>query len=337
MKKLVLTMVMALGMSMLTNAQGFYDDDIYYSASKAKKEKQEQAQAAAEKIAAANYVPNKSQDFPGADTYVVSSGSTRDVDEYNRRGINHSVDSLHGDSLYSNIPFAYTRQIERFHNPDIVNGSNDETLQYLYYVSENEREKAKEVTQVNIYVDSPWGWSSWPYYGYGWGWGPGWWNSWYYPSWSFYWDWGPSWAWGPSWNWGWGPSWSWGWGPGWNWGPGWAGPVGPGWAGPAPRPTSPGAMATHRPGGTVYQGTVGGHRGNSGVSNTVPSTTTRNGQRPGASQYNNRNTISNSSRTNSSTIRNSGSSSSGTRSGGGFSTGGTRSGGGSSGGRGGRH
>ena len=43
-------------------AQGYYDDDIYFNASKAKKEKAEKAKKTAEAQAAANYVQNKSQD-----------------------------------------------------------------------------------------------------------------------------------------------------------------------------------------------------------------------------------------------------------------------------------
>lgn len=253
----------------LTSAQSYYDDDIYYNASKVKKEKQEAQKKEAEKMAASNYVPNKSVDFPAADTYSVPSGSTRDVDEYNRRnkeGVSSTSSSV---SDAEDNTFAYTRRIEKYHNPEIVEGSGDEALQYLYYTNEAQRERNQDITNVNIYVNSGWGWNSWyPSWYYGWG-SPWSWNSWYWntgwwgPSWSY------SWNWGPAWSWGWGPSWSWGWGPSWNWG--WGGPV---WGGiaPGPRPGRPGSQpGWNRPGpGGMPGGGAAPGRGNYVRHNNAP-------------------------------------------------------------------
>ena len=267
--------------SLPLRAQGYYDDDIYFNATKVKKENAEKAKKAAEERAAANYVKNVSQDFPGADTYQITGDTTRDVDEYNRRGpsasSNYSQGSAVTDSLL-NGDFAYTRRIERYHNPNIVEGSDDADLQYLYYNDEQELQKAAaSVTQVNVYIDSPWGWS-WPY-----------WTSRYWgPSWSVNWGWWPTWGWGPSWSWGWDPfwagSWGWsiGWGPGWGfgwnygwgWGPGWGyggwwghhhAWGGPSWGGGwhQPRRSSAGATSVHgsRVGSRSNMGNVGTRRG----------------------------------------------------------------------------
>ena len=244
-KQLALAVVLGVGSYSVSPAQSYYDDDIYYSASKAKKEKEEAAKKQAEAVrkqaeakAAANYVANKSIDFPAADTYTITSqGLERDVDEYNRRTVSNykspDVKTDAGD-------FSYTRRIEKFHNPSIVDDSNDETLQYLYYTSEAEREQREDLTQVNVYINSPWGWNyTWPYYS-SYAWGPSWyWNSWYTPGWSFAWNYIPGWTWGyaPSWGWnvGWGPSW------------GWAGPHG--WGNPLPpAPGRPGMGVNRNPG-----------------------------------------------------------------------------------------
>lgn len=194
-------------------AQSYYDDDIYYDADRAKKEQDE----ALRKRVQANYVPNQAVDYPGADTYTVNSGSTRDVDEYNRRNLPYAADTLRFNADGTET-FACTRNIERFHNPDVVSGSADDDLQYLYYT-----EQQQPQTSVNIYVDGLY----WNPYRYGY---RSYWSV-YDPWYSWSWGWGPYYD--PYWNWGWGPSWSWswGWGPGWYpghcWGPGW---------GPAPAP-----------------------------------------------------------------------------------------------------
>ena len=328
-KSFFIAVSMGLMACLHIQAQGYYDDDIYFNASKAKKEKVENAKKAAEAKAAANYVKNQSHDFPGADTYQVTGDLSRDVDEYNRRGPSasnrYAQSATTTDSLL-NGDFAYTRRIERFHNPDIVEGSSDADLQYLYYNDEQELQNtASNITQINLYLDStPWGWS-WPNRWSGF-WGPSW-ASWTWgPSWSWGWNWGwgPSWGWDPYWagswgwgpGWGWGASWNWGWGPGWGgWGPAWAGPSW-GWGGGIGRPvrpTSPGAMAVHGANGVRNghtSGNVGTRRGlGTRLSNSVPASrapqghgtinnNARPGQRPGANVINNNRTPSRNSGTN---------------------------------------
>ncbi|MDE5635710.1 MAG: hypothetical protein K2I52_05325, partial [Muribaculaceae bacterium] len=147
--------VMVLSASFVSQAQGFYDDDIYYDASKAKKEKQAKAVAAARKAARSNYIPSQPvADYPGSDTYVVNSGSTRDVDEYNRRYTLQNgrevTDSISLDQLTQG-DFANTRRIERFSNPDIVSGSGDAELMDYYYA-----EQSQPQTTIIVNTVDPW-------------------------------------------------------------------------------------------------------------------------------------------------------------------------------------
>lgn len=252
-------------------AQGYYDDDIYYDASKSKKEKkaQQKKQTVSKQ---SSYYGNRNNsgyqvaDYPAADTYTVNGSLNMDVDTYNRRGQFLVPDSIPADSL-ENGDFTYTQRIERFHNPDIVSGSEDQELRDYYGYA------MQQPQNVNIYVidNNPWN-----YYGPSWSWrygNPWYWNSWG-PSWSLSWGW-YSWAWDPYWSWGWGPSW--GCGPSWCWGPAWYPSYGPGWGWigsvHAWRPTTPsgssrphpsvgGAGATHRPGGYGSGSTVTNRPGN---------------------------------------------------------------------------
>lgn len=219
-------------------AQGYYDDDIYFDASKAKKTAKTIKRSAAGQTEYAS--------FAAADTYTPTGTSTRSVDEYNRRGIFAPAtvtDSISVDSLAALGNFSYTRRIERFHNPDVVVEYPDDNLVEMYYST------AENPVNVNIYVNNPgyWGWG-YPYYA-----DPFWYNG---PSWAWNWGWGPSWAWGPSWSFGWGLGPSWGWGPSWAWGPSW-GWGGPAWGwNPAPRPPMGGHPNGVRPGAgnTHYAG-----------------------------------------------------------------------------------
>lgn len=296
----------------IASAQSYYDDDIYYDADKAKKE---QAEALRKRVQA-NYVPNQSVDYPGADTYTVNSGSTRDVDEYNRHNLPVTPDTLRFNADGTET-FAYTSRIERFHNPDVVSGSDDDELQYLYYTAQEEPKSTVNI-YVNGYTPYP-GWSSWccpAYYS------PWYWDSYYYRP--YY-----SWTWGyrPYWSWGWGPAWdyAWGWGPGWDYGWGW-GPVYPGWGG-RPRPQTPsGSSRPHydygyarpsdgrryggsrpaygyegsgdyrpstgtrpstgsRPAGTTVSGVSTGNLSGSQSGQFRPSYETRTGRRPGSAGY----------------------------------------------------
>lgn len=238
------------------SAQSDYDD-IYYNPKTVKPAPKKKA-AAAPKVTIA--------DFPAAGDYTVISGSsTRDLDEYNRRGIFAPVtvaDTVPADSLAAD-PWTYTRMIERFDNPDVVLVQRDDDLTALYYDSDD--------TDINIYFNgypaygyNPyWGYGTYPY-GYNWGW--------YNP----YWAYGPSWGWGyrPYWSWGYGPGWGWGWGPDYAWG--WGGGPGWGWTWPghthwAPshpsRPAS--AWASRRYDGGAYRNASSGrtpaYRGTTGT------------------------------------------------------------------------
>ena len=223
------------GAAATASAQGYYDDDIYYDASKDTKAKEEiaahkkaveeerirqQQQYEAELAywrSLANqqstYNPNLGGgDYAAADTYALpGTGSARNVDEYNRRW-KYASSSQTGDTTAVDDNFTYTRRIERFHNGDIIADVKDPELVDYYYSS------AASQPDINIYLVNS-GWNSW-------GWGP----SWYDPRWpsSPYWAWN---YWGPSWFYPWwpsspfgdciygGPSWS----LGWNswWGPSW--------------------------------------------------------------------------------------------------------------------
>lgn len=245
-KKLLLLTSLLTGGFIISHAQGFNDDDIYYNPAKDTKAKQEMADKAARKAAQQaaqynNYDPTiGGHDFYGADAYQVVGSSTRDVDEYNRRGAYAPADS--SAAVAEGDDFTYTRRIEKYHNGDIIADINDPELVEYYYASQPD---------VNIIINAPgYGWNyPWGYNYYAWN-SPWYWNSW-------------DWYWGPSWSWGWGypgwvPSWSWGWGyPGWGpaWRPGWGYPGwGPSWA--------------YRPGSTTGRRPVGIRNGYTGVGNS---------------------------------------------------------------------
>lgn len=286
------------------------DDDIYYNPSKDKKEQKKQPGTVVKTTPQGQvyvgtdgntYVvtddgyayPTAAIDFQGSDNYVVNSGSTRDVDEYNRRTSSVSTGTATGASAESHQDFANTRRIERFSNPDVVISTGDDDLIEQYYGTSSD-----SPTEVNIYLNSTPYWSSayatpyyfWtsPYYSTwnawnAWAWG---WDPWYAPSWyNPYWSW--SWGYDPYW----GPSWSWGWG----------GPYRPAWRPtPPPRPSSPGSYRPHRPSrpnsgmASTRPGGSGGYRGNnthatrpSASSNlSRPSDSYQGGRRPSSGSVN---------------------------------------------------
>lgn len=322
--KIALSFAFVVGLTCSTAmAQSYYDDDIYYNPAKVKTEKVDK-----KKTTASNKKYNSNVAiYQPSDSFSFDSGSNRDIDEYNRRN-----QTVAGQSSNDQLDeFAYTRQIERFYNPEVVSGSNDAELQEYYYYSQTE----KPQTTVNIYLQPNYRWwsPSW-YYGWNnpwswnWGWGyDPWLDPWYAgPSWSWNWGWGPAWSWGPSWNWGWGPAWgpSWGWTPGPSWGWGHA---------PAYRP-SVGAMGTHRPAmSTRYPSSNRRPSQNvSGTTNRRPTngSSTLNGQRPGANRNQSTHNYNNSNNSNWSSGQRGGSYNSGSfggsrsTGGGGHSTGGRR-------------
>ena len=266
------------GAAATASAQGYYDDDVYYDASKDTKAKEEiaahkkaveeerirqQQQYEAEMAywrslvnQQSTYNPNLGGgDYAAADTYALpGTGSARNVDEYNRRG-KYASSSQTGDTTAVDDNFTYTRRIERFHNGDIIANVKDPELVDYYYSS------AASQPDINIYLVNS-GWNSW-------GWGPSWYDPWW-PS-SPYWAWnywGPSWSfgwnswWGPSWSWGWvGPGWGPAWGPSWGWGPGCGTGWCHGWGGVAWRP------GTYTPNGRQSAGIRNGY---TGVGNSHP-------------------------------------------------------------------
>jgi len=215
------------------------EDDIYYNASKDNSSAPKKQAEPAGNNAGYHYTPNTIVNYPDPASYVpTGSGLNMDVDAYNRHGQFLVADSIPADSLESALDsYAYTRRIERFSNPDIVNGSGNQELIDSYY------SQPSTTSDINVYVMNASPWSIWPY------------SSWYSPWYNWY---GPSWSW--SWNMGWYDpwySWSWGWGPGYwpgyypGYYPGWC----PGWY-PDPMPghghwavNSPGASRPHRPAG----------------------------------------------------------------------------------------
>ncbi|MDE7444042.1 MAG: hypothetical protein K2M65_07780, partial [Muribaculaceae bacterium] len=72
-------MAVILGSFLTVSAQSYYDDDIYYDASKAPKvEKKVSAKRAVQQ-------GRTYQSIPGSDSYTVYTNNTRDFDEHNLR------------------------------------------------------------------------------------------------------------------------------------------------------------------------------------------------------------------------------------------------------------
>lgn len=367
-KTTLLSMALLAGCILSVSAQSYYDDDIYYDASKDKEIKAAKAEAEAKKRAEeqrlrqqANFNPTLGgEDYAPADSYqyLVSDSSTRDVDEYNRRN-RSSLDTDSTSGTY-NDEFAYTRRIERFHNNDIIADYNDPDLTEYYYSSQQE-----SPTEVNIYLGSPaWAWDSWYWPYRPWSWSYSWYSPWYWSSWDWYW--GPTWSYYPGcyWHGGyypWGPSYHPGWGPGYAPGHGhhhaWQ-PTPPTPSGRRPVGVRNGYtgldQAGRRPASASSQSSSSSRNGYGNYRPASPSRVNNNASRPSGSSQNNygtttgrrsnsssynnnsynssrsRDSYNNSSR-NSSSFSNGGRSA-GTRSSGGFS-GGNRGGGGARGGR----
>ena len=184
MRNLTMTLFAVLLSVGIASGQSYYDDDIYYDASKDKKQKVDKKQKSEQEP-----VVQEEPEIFDAPQYEVYNTNPRDVDEYNRRGGIYAPDTIAtevNDSISDDV-FEYTERIERFSNPDIVKNSDDEELKELYYADE-----------VNIIIGTPstyvtfddfgmsLGWAS-PYYGwhypyysrYYWGWS--WYDPWYYP------------------------------------------------------------------------------------------------------------------------------------------------------------
>lgn len=284
------------------SAQGYYDDDIYFDASKASKERKENANKATRDprhkpyqglyyFDGAEYVPwNNVGDYQAADTYAAPAAgrTTRDIDEYNRRTAPADARRQQAAALPDSITLeqfeqmSATRNLARFHDSEVAkdaytdNAIDDPNYYYAQQGADGAYMGAdNRPINVNVYTGYPYDYLGWGYpYGYGyyssyyynpWAWGP----SHYYPSWGY-----PSYGWGydPYWSWGWGPSWgpswSWGWGGGWgypgHWGHNhWGYPGYPVWGGGvAHNRTSSGAWAPNR---ATASSSGSFNRGNGGV------------------------------------------------------------------------
>ena len=164
-KKQIVALMIVGSASAVTFAQSYYDDDIYYDASKKKTEQKTVSSKNASSSKSAYIVGNKNSvaDYAAADTYEVpASGSLNvDVDTYNRRGQFLVSDSVYSDVNGNGTDFSYTQRLERFHNPDIVSGSDDEELKEVYSYAMSQPQN------INIYVidNDPWN-----YFGPSWSW-----------------------------------------------------------------------------------------------------------------------------------------------------------------------
>lgn len=286
---------------LMASAQDYYDDDLYYDASKVKKETSKvTTNPAATRTSTAQprqahpstmyyydgaaYVPWDSVgDFLPASSYLpTTSGSTRDVDEYNRRGPAYESTASMPDSisLKDFEEMSATEYLARFGNSQVArealasdnaNGYTDVyNAGYSSGYDAGYNANPSTSLSINFGVGYPYGY--YPYYN-SWGWPYYSWRNpyyWYSPSWSWGWGWDyPAWSWG--WNWGWtSPSWAWGWGyPGYY--PGYY----PGWGGyyrPSP-------SAAHRPRSTGYNHGAAGSRGGR-YDHATPGTSGRPGYRP---------------------------------------------------------
>ncbi len=273
-------------------AQSYYDDDIYYDASKApkkevkKQQRQQPQQQTLYYFDGADYVPwTQAGIYPAASEYQPSGSSTRDVDEYNRRGSyapSEQPDSISLAEFEQLSSMSNTERLARFHDSQAAQKAApsiayDEDGNAYYtdgtpYTGGN----GGTTTIVSVpassvsfnfgigypYYNSWYG--GWPYYSYYWPYNSWYWNDWYGPGW------GASWGWGPSWS--------------WSWGPGWGYPCYPhhhwGWGGGRYYNDPPGAIRPNRPigggsNGNRYYGSYGsGNRGS--IYNS-------NGRRPAAS------------------------------------------------------
>lgn len=282
--------------AILASAQGCYDDDLYYDASKAKKEAPKPVPAKVAQPAKATPIPASGMyyydgaayvpwdsvgDFRPADSYLPTGGSTRDVDEYNRRG-GYYAEQPDSISLRDFEEMSATDYLARFGGSEVAKEAlaaqggaavDGTTYADIYNAGYNSgydagyNDSPQTALSINFGPGYPYGYYSyyntwgWPYYG---------WRNpyyWYNPWWG--WDY-------PSWSWGWGwtsPSWAWGY-------PGYYPGYYPGHWGVTHYRQSP--SAAHRPRSTGYNyGASGGRGGRYG--HATPGSSSRPGYRPPAS------------------------------------------------------
>ena len=162
---LTLIGVFALGSASLAMAQDY--DDIYFDASSSRKVAPQYSTTAstASSGRVAKAQPRRYQIVKG------ESSTTRNEDEYNRRGVNSSTPYGTDTAAYNEEQnsFSNTQRIQRFYNPNVVDGSGDQELITLYYDT---------APTVNLVIGSYWGPSmGWGYYA----WNDPWYSNWYGP------------------------------------------------------------------------------------------------------------------------------------------------------------
>ena len=194
MKKFIILSILAVFLPITMMAQ----DDVYFTPKKVEKKADKAAQA-------------KSEVQPAV---VTHSGSSRDVDEYNRRGLQSYYQKIGTDSLGNDI-------IE-FHVGEGYPSTNDTIyagpVQYDFDDADSDYEYTRRMSRWDGFYD-PWfysmgyGWHSpWWYHRYGWydpwfydsfwydpwyyGGYYGWYSPWYYGGWGGYYGWHSPWYYG---------------------------------------------------------------------------------------------------------------------------------------------
>lgn len=228
---LTLLGVFALGSASLVMAQDY--DDIYYDGTSSSDvtttTKSTTMQTSAPGTVSRQRPATASAQPRRYKIAVEDNAAARDEDEYNRRGAYRNKGYAADTSSYyddEQSSFSNTERIQRFYNPEVVDGSGDDELITLYYDT---------APTINLVIGSSWG-PSW-----GWGmssWYDPWYSSWYSPWYSGWYDpfyysswygWGRPWGWYSGWYSGWYDPWYYGYG-GWGWnhyGWGWSYP---GWS-----------------------------------------------------------------------------------------------------------
>lgn len=149
-------------------------DDLYYNPDKPAKtttKSSKKSTATNQSSVPFSYYNYDYTTLPGSDTYNVNTGSTLDVDSYNRYGHFLVTDTVAYDSISPDL-FANTRRIERFHNSDIISGTDNSDLATYYY--------SQQPQEINIYVNNPNPFPSGWYWRYG--------SPWYDWSWNYGWN-----------------------------------------------------------------------------------------------------------------------------------------------------
>lgn len=245
MKRIILTALiipLIMGMTSIGSMAQNYDDDVYYTPSRAKKEREAARKAEAERMKKDRLEWERQRAQEGAyteDEYAQEGYelSEDDIDAYNRRGQNDNAQvkrgvaygNKSGKKAYKNKAKKrhsgqYSSRIARFHDPAtilmntqsgnvVVIVDNDRYGDYDYGYEEDYYGYDGNVS-INVYPSYGWGYGSSSYFP----WYDPWYGPWYYSApwvryyYYSYWPWGRS-------RWGYYDPW---WGPGYGFDPGYA-------------------------------------------------------------------------------------------------------------------